>query len=247
MIQLLYEQSTLKTEFCKHEHSCPRNAFSGALRGFMIGYCVKSGLSIALSIIFGKMFRHYKQEERDAEQHPKKSYPTPLELIREYLTGVDTIRFALFLCSFNAVFKSVLCFLRWWRKRDDDGWNSFIAGTLAGSTILLDTRSRWSEVSTFLLAQACAAVGRSLIQNKIIFKNENSLFTRIFKNHSDIILFGLFAGVIMMTFIYSPELFPPSYMRFFETIEGEDSTVAHRYRIKFRRYWRSFGIFKKPE
>lgn len=245
--QLLYEQSpTLKTRFCQHEHNCARNALSGALRGFLIGYGVRSGLSIALAIIFGRMFRLKVEDPKpeETEQHPKKHHPTALELLKEYLTGPDTIRFALFLSSFNAVYKSVLCFLRYMRQRDDDGWNSFWAGMLAGSTILLDDKSRWSEMSMFLFAQACASVARYLVTKGFIFKDEHSWISKLFHNHTNTILFSLFAAIIMMTFIYSPELFPSSYMKFFEAIEGEDSNVAQRYRIKFRRYWRTFGFSK---
>ncbi|KAL0476811.1 hypothetical protein AKO1_005991 [Acrasis kona] len=245
MFDLLFGQPSFKTGLCQHEHSCPRNAITGAVRGFVIGYIVRSGLSIVFSIAFGRMFKKREEsskcENQGLEQVPKK-FHTPGQLLKEYLTGSDTIRFALFLCSFTGVYKSVLCLMRYLRQKDDDGWNYFIAGSLAGSTMLVDKRSRWSEISIYLFAQACATVARSLVHNKKILSNERSLITRLLKNHTDTILFSSFGSIIMLVFIYCPELFPSSYMKLFETIEGEDSTVAHRYRIKFRRYWNSFGF-----
>ena len=64
--------------------------------------------------------------------------------------GKETIRFSLFLAGFISSYKTILCFLRYHRKVNDN-WNSAIAGLIAGYTLLLDSnKSRRLMIALYL-------------------------------------------------------------------------------------------------
>jgi hypothetical protein len=74
--------------------------------------------------------------------------------------GKDCSSFALFMANFIGVFKASLCGLR--RLRNvNDGWNGFIAGALAGTTLLIDSnRSRRVMIALYLSTRMLHYISR---------------------------------------------------------------------------------------
>jgi Tim17/Tim22/Tim23/Pmp24 family len=104
------------------------------LKGFWVGLALKGGISAISGLLFRRL------------------YNRPLQLLSETF-GVDTWRFSLFLAVFNSSYKAVQCFLRRLRQKDDK-YNSWIAGLLAGTSILIDDGGRRSTIALWILSRA---------------------------------------------------------------------------------------------
>jgi hypothetical protein len=111
------EQAPVATKFCKHKDSCAGNCARSVLRSFVITYALKYLLGFVPSLFTGKIFKK------------------PSLLMK--LGGKDTTLFALFISMFISSYKGVLCLMRRVRNKRDF-WNAFIAGTVAGTSILID-------------------------------------------------------------------------------------------------------------
>jgi len=48
--------------------------------------------------------------------------------------------------------------------------------------------------------------------------------------YADVILFVLFCGTIMYTFVYQPDNFRPSFVRFMSKFVGEDMILLYKWR-----------------
>ncbi|KAI8902728.1 hypothetical protein BC833DRAFT_654540 [Globomyces pollinis-pini] len=115
---------------CKHSGTCTGNCIKAVFRSFAITYALKYAMGLIPSLLTGKIF---KQKD----------------LIYK-LGGRDTTSFALFMSMFISTYKGVLCLLRYLRKKND-AFNPFIAGTIAGTSILLDqNRSRRVMIALYL-------------------------------------------------------------------------------------------------
>ncbi len=124
------------------------------------------------------------------------------------------------------------CLLRHIRKKED-GWNSFIAGMMAGATILFDERTRWMDIGLYTMARTVAA----LLE---LYVSKDSL---LFKIHSkiiplDLFLFCCFCSIIMYAFIYEPENMTPSYYNLFSKMQNTEEgnlEILRRWRLQFLR------------
>ncbi|KAJ1554084.1 hypothetical protein HK096_005099, partial [Nowakowskiella sp. JEL0078] len=125
-------EAPVKRPFCKHKGTCTHNAIRGFLQTFAIAYATKYALSFFPALIMGKIYRN------------------PSILLK--MTGKDTTTFALFLSGFISSYKSVICLLRRARgKSDNDGFNSLVAGTVAGLALMLDqNNSRRVMIALYL-------------------------------------------------------------------------------------------------
>ncbi|KAF9288760.1 hypothetical protein BGZ74_000863, partial [Mortierella antarctica] len=67
--------------------------------------------------------------------------------------GRDTVGFALFFSSYLTIYKTVLWRMRSKKPRDGNQWNAFVAGSVAGLSILLDRNRdrRGSMARTFFI------------------------------------------------------------------------------------------------
>ena len=106
-----------RTSFCKHRGACVHNCLSSLLRSFAVSYALKYSLGFFPAVLTGRAFR------------------TPSILYR--IAGRDALSFAMFMSVFISAYKGLLCALRHMRNRNDV-FNPFIAGSLAGLSILLD-------------------------------------------------------------------------------------------------------------
>ncbi|KAG0015058.1 hypothetical protein BGZ81_000121, partial [Podila clonocystis] len=69
--------------------------------------------------------------------------------------GRDTMGFALFVSSYLTIYRTVLWRMRSNRRKSDDQWNAFVAGSMAGLAILLDrNRIRRGSMARTLFIRA---------------------------------------------------------------------------------------------
>jgi hypothetical protein len=106
------------TTFCKHKGSCTGNCARSILRSFVITYILKYLLGFVPSLLTGKILKK------------------PSLIMK--LGGKDTTFFALFMSTFISSYKGVLCGMRRLRGKRDF-WNAFVAGSVAGLSILIDS------------------------------------------------------------------------------------------------------------
>jgi hypothetical protein len=112
------ENTTASTRFCKHKGSCTGNCFRSVLRSFIITFVLKYLLGFVPSLLTGKIAKK------------------PSLILK--LGGRDTTCFALFMSTFISSYKGVLCLMRWLRNKKDF-MNAFVAGAVAGLSVLIDT------------------------------------------------------------------------------------------------------------
>ncbi|KAF9203568.1 hypothetical protein BGZ59_001539 [Podila verticillata] len=103
-------------------------------RTWLAAYLFKYGLDILPVVLTGRFVKNWSVLKKSG--------------------GRDTIEFALFFTSYLTIYKTVL-----WRMRstkpDSDQWNAFVAGSVAGLSILLDrNRDRRASITRTLFIRA---------------------------------------------------------------------------------------------
>jgi hypothetical protein len=230
-----------KQQFCKHDSACTSNALRGVVRGSVIGYSVKASISLALGLLFKKLYKNPKQ-------------------ILEILLSSDTYSFSIFLGAFSGTYKIVQCLMRLIRQKED-GLNAFVAGSAAGLTLMLDSKSRWLDISLYMFARAVAALlsayfygdakhinqhsesipnaaTLTILQQIIAFiKRFPRTILSLLIGNADVILFATLVGILLLGFIYEPWNLSPSYYKVFTRMEkaSGDEHVAHNYRLAYRK------------
>ena len=200
-----------------------KQILKGMIRGFTVGYGLQSTWKLAFGVIFGRVFRKP-------------------ELLKQYL-GKDSVSFGLFLGSYNALFRAVYYLLSAMQKDRNrkEGWKVFVAGTVAGSSMLLDRRDRWSDIGMYMFARACASIASRLYDKNVFnVQNSNNIVVMLIRNHLDTFLFCLSCCAIMSTFVYRPDFFAHGYYKLFQTIEGPDKHITGAWRKRYRQYYHTF-------
>ncbi|KAK6096476.1 hypothetical protein MT418_003308 [Batrachochytrium dendrobatidis] len=119
-----------KSLICKHHGTCTANTVRAFVRAFVVTYGLKYALGFFPALLTGKAFSK------------------PRILLR--IGGQDTISFALFMSVFISSYKGFLCTFRAFCGSNDK-LNSFMAGTLAGFSLLLDSnKSRRVMIALYL-------------------------------------------------------------------------------------------------
>lgn len=199
------------------------------VQGFGVGYGAKVTISLSIAVIFRKLFQN------------------PREILAQIL-GEDSLRFGAFVALFNALYKATLCTMRHVRKRED-GWNSAVAGFVAGLALLVDSKSRNVDIGLYFMARALTAVCSHLFNGSRIdialhtprpdaplaVRAAQSAVAWIVDN-SATWLFSALAGAIILWFIYEPWSMPASYYKTFNRMEKKsgDADVCYAYRSHLR-------------
>ncbi|KAL2918890.1 hypothetical protein HK105_201724 [Polyrhizophydium stewartii] len=161
-LRRLEAQSRKRKLLCKHPGPCAVNAGRSFVRTFAITYALKYALGFVPAVLTGKAFTK------------------PRILVK--IGGRDTISFALFMSLFISSYKAVLCTLRNVRQTNDK-WNAFIAGSLAGLSILADkNKSRRIMIALYLSTRTTHFLSRWLWRahvsrwsEKLGFHNPNAI------------------------------------------------------------------------
>jgi hypothetical protein len=200
-----------------------KQILKGAIRGFAVGYGIQATWKVILGVLFGRVFRKP-------------------ELLKDYL-GRDSVSFGLFLGSFNSLFRAVYYLLSVLHRdrNKNEGMKIFVAGTVAGVSMLLDRKDRWSDIGMYMFARACAALASRLYEKNIWgIQDSNNMLLILIRNHLDTFVFCVCCCIIMTTFIYRPDFFPRGYYKLFQSVEGSDRVITADWRRRFRRYYHTF-------
>ncbi|KAH6570204.1 hypothetical protein BASA50_004996 [Batrachochytrium salamandrivorans] len=161
-LRRLETESRRKSATCKHHGTCRINTGRAFVRSFVITYCLKYALGFFPALITGKAFSK------------------PRILLR--IGGRDTISFSLFMSVFISSYKGFLCAFRV-LCGNNDTMNAFMAGTLAGLSILLDkNKSRRIMIALYLSTRTTHFISRwiwrtyvSRWSDKLGYSNPNAL------------------------------------------------------------------------
>lgn len=88
-------------------------------------------------------------------------------LLWQLLIERDTLRFATFFGLMIGSFKAVLCGMRRYRKQDD-GWNSAVAGAVSGLALLIDERQRRIVIALYMSCRAMQFVHQKLLKERMV-------------------------------------------------------------------------------
>jgi hypothetical protein len=127
---------------CKHKDECWLNALKGGAKAFLQGFGLKAALHLLFNVLVKRGYRN-----------PAKS----LALI----FSVDSLRFAGFLSLLSLIYRGSLCALRRLRGKED-GWNAFLAGGLAGLSVMVENKDRQENWSLYLFARVFDIVLRGM-------------------------------------------------------------------------------------
>ncbi|KAI7857821.1 hypothetical protein BDC45DRAFT_477506 [Circinella umbellata] len=144
-------QSTT-SPYCHHEgKTCTQNCARGFLKAFAVGFSMKYLIGVLPALLMGKVFKR----------------PS----ILKQLAGKDTAMFALFLSTFLSSYKGILCLLR--RYSRSDRLNAFVAGSIAGASLLIDRdKRRRQSILLYLLTRAIQFTGAWLMKQWAISRKK---------------------------------------------------------------------------
>ncbi|KAG0339378.1 hypothetical protein BG004_006837 [Podila humilis] len=131
------ETSRKRVNKCQHEgKTCSQNVTRGFVKTWMIAYLMKYAIGVLPALLKGKVFKNPSILKKGG--------------------GSDTVGFAFFLSSFLSAYKLVLCAMRYYRPdHSGDRLNAFVAGSVAGLTLLLDkNKSRRTALTLYLFTRS---------------------------------------------------------------------------------------------
>eukprot|EP00899_Mesostigma_viride_P011530 jgi/Mesvir1/20378/Mv12286-RA.1 len=181
---------------CHHSEGCLSHAFTRFCNGFVMAYAVRVGIGFlthGLGVIRARPAAILKREEL-AVPHKK-----------GLLFRADALRLGFFFGGFSGVFHALRCTMLRWRATDD-GWNSFVAGTGAGLSLLALDGERRRTLALYLLARVAQSVYNS--------SKAQGRFHPLVSQYGDTFLFCLASAQIMYAYIMHPNSLPPSYWTF---------------------------------
>lgn len=149
------------------------------------------------------------------------------------MAGRDTAGFALFLSTFTSSYKGILCLLRHYRKTNDpstDRLNAFIAGSLAGLSLVFDRdKHRRQSIMLYLFTRALQFNGSWLMKKWAMHRKENRRKGEKFWDDYLAETVVKFSGVgvmmianaqIIYAFLFNNDTLPRSYFAFLLTHSG---------------------------
>ncbi|KAG0258562.1 hypothetical protein DFQ27_004585 [Actinomortierella ambigua] len=247
---------TRRVDRCKHEgKTCKQNVSRGFIKTWLIAYLIKYAIGVVPALLMGKVFKN----------------PS----ILKKAGGRDTFGFAFFLSSFISTYKGVLCGMRHLRpEHEGDRLNAFVAGTLAGLTILLDknksrrtaltlyifTRSiqfassygmkRWAQHREAKKTAVRLALREAVEQSQSEKKELNvtpgwdDYLARAMDASGATVVMSLTAMVILYACVLEPTALPKSYYNFLMQHSGLPQKFGPMFPHVFESFRHQFGILK---
>lgn len=183
---------------------------------FSVGYASRTLLSLLVRIFSllksGKISNVFSVQQLVSEKNL---------IVRE-----EAVRLGLFLGCFSGGFNLVKDLMAKYRKKED-GYNSFVAGGVAGLSIFSQSRDGWRTISLYTFARLLQCVYNGL-KERNYFQWTNS-FT-----HGDTILFALSSAQIMYAYVMRPNTLPKSYFDFIVNTGPIPKTVLEVVRLNNR-------------
>ncbi|KAI8603337.1 hypothetical protein EDD21DRAFT_369367 [Dissophora ornata] len=225
-LNLEITQNRQRVNKCKHDgKTCTQNVTRGFIKTWLVAYLVKYAIAVLPSILTGKILKNPSILKKGG--------------------GSDTVGFAFFLSSFLSAYKLVLCTMR--RFRPDvagDRLNAFVAGSVAGLTLLLDkNKSRRTALTLYLFTrsiqfgssyamknwaerrQAKKAAGNQVLRDALEMSGTekkalvtkpgwDDILAKIMSSSAATALMSLTAMVNLYSCVIEPDAMPKSYYNF---------------------------------
>ncbi|KAF9182830.1 hypothetical protein BGZ50_004672 [Haplosporangium sp. Z 11] len=210
---------------CKHEgKTCSQNVTRGFFKTWMVAYVVKYLIGVLPAILKGKVFKDPSILKKGG--------------------GSDTVGFAFFLSSFLSAYKLVLCTMRYYRPNNEgDRLNAFVAGSVAGLTLILDkNKSRRTALTLYLFTRSIQfgssyamkkwaehrhakksanrlalrdAVESSGQKQELVTKTAwDDVLAKVMSASAATVVMSMTACVIIYSCVIEPEAMPKSYWKF---------------------------------
>ncbi|GAA5805427.1 hypothetical protein HPULCUR_010943 [Helicostylum pulchrum] len=199
-----------RPNLCRHEgKSCTQNCTRGFIKTFTVAFAVKYLIGILPTLLTGNIFKRPG--------------------ILKQMAGRDTAGFALFLSTFTSSYKGILCAMRHFRKTSDpksDKLNAFVAGTVAGLSLIFDRNaSRRQSLMLYLLTRALQFNGAWLMKQWAKKRREehpgelkwDDHFAKFLSKYAGVGVMMIAGAQLMYSFIMSSDTVSRSYYAFLLT------------------------------
>ncbi|CAG8471157.1 13644_t:CDS:2 [Dentiscutata erythropus] len=162
------------------------HAVFGGLRSYLIAHGIRGGVNFLLNLL--TLFRKRKG--------------TIVRAITRGFFGPDAIRFGVAFGGFSFLWKLINNSLRYIRKKDDK-WNAFVAGSIAGISVVAEKRERRIAIAQQMFVRAIQA----------LYKSGR---TREYFDipHIGVVLFALSCGQVLYAYTMQPTTIPPDFLKF---------------------------------
>lgn len=222
----------MRTELCIHDGSCLGNVLKKAIRGAIIGICLKIPLSVLIQIIKGKG----KKRKPDTSKSLSQRIVNRIRhLVSNFSSMIissfdkDTFYFVIYFTVWLSSFPAILCILRRIRtQKDQQALNHGIAGAISGLSLLIDTPgARRNEVSVYLFTRTACAAWKLGVERKWLPSIP----------HGDIIIFCFVAAITQYTFIFEPDLMPRQFYQFIDDLSKDPQGRLDKFLLNLRRQY----------
>ncbi|RIB15809.1 hypothetical protein C2G38_2039098 [Gigaspora rosea] len=162
------------------------HAIFGGLRSYLIAHGIRGGVNFLLNLL--AVYRKRKG--------------TIVRAFTHGCFGTDAIRFGVAFGGFSFLWKLINNGLRYIRKKDDK-WNAFVAGSIAGISVIAEKRERRITIAQQMFVRAVQA----------LYKSGH---TREYFDipHIGLILFALSCGQVLYAYTMRPTTIPPDFLKF---------------------------------
>ncbi|CAH1798581.1 unnamed protein product [Owenia fusiformis] len=180
MQQLVEKFRTFKKHrTCQHRHSCLSYCYENPLKLFGVGYAIQAGVKVLGSL--------------------SKLFSNPSAVVKA-LIDRNNLNLGAFLASFLAIYRTVLCSLRWMRDHDSEA-HGLVAGFLAG----------WSM--GFYKSTTIALYLASKLAETMYMKGvDQGSLPHI--RWADILLYSLATSFVFHAAVFEPHNLRPAYWKF---------------------------------
>ncbi|KAK3147106.1 hypothetical protein QOZ80_3BG0278110 [Eleusine coracana subsp. coracana] len=191
-----------------------RRCVEATLKGFAIGSGLKGGLALLSVLLRLRRLLTSKSKE------PATAMTNAEVVLR---AAKDTLRHGIFLGAFAGTYVSVdECISAIWGRNRTARWRSFLAGLIAGPTMLLTgLETRHTSLATYILVRASVLAARCGIKSRRFGK----LCKPLTWSQGDIFLMCLSSAQIASAYILNKDSFPSSYKAFLSKQIGKDPVV----------------------
>ncbi|KAI1321342.1 hypothetical protein EDD11_006679 [Mortierella claussenii] len=225
-LNLEITQSSKRINKCKHEgKTCTQNVTRGFFKTWVVAYLVKYVIAVLPALLTGRIMKNPSILKKSA--------------------GSDTVGFAFFLSSFLSTYKLVLCTMRRYRPNvAGDRLNAFVAGSVAGLTLLLDkNKSRRTALTLYLFTRSIQfgssyamkkwaehrlekkVAGNETLREQIKHSGDgkqvlntqpgwDDILANVFSASAATALMSLTAAVNLYSCVIEPDAMPKSYYNF---------------------------------
>lgn len=179
------------------ERYSPYQAWCTFLRGFITGFGLRMGVSLALRAL--QLLRKKPSRLLSLADLVKDKKANQVKL--------DAVRLGLTIGGITGVHKLAYGLLARLR-RTEDAWNSLISGALSGLPLLFQEKENRRTPALYLLTRLAQC-----IYNELKRRNMWHFWGSDWA-HGDSLLFILTSAQIMYAYVMRPETLPPSYYKF---------------------------------